>query len=125
VATMASFDFLQVRGPSIILRFSACQQDPTLLPTSCLGPAVDAALAAAYRARSGQLGQPADNVSILDEWSYFQAAPASDSSWPARTLRQFQAYKAFLCSQIVELLNMIYCMAELLEFVAFIWLRFK
>ena len=27
--------------------------------------------------------------------------------------------------QIVELLNMIYCMAELLEFAAFIWLRIK
>lgn len=27
--------------------------------------------------------------------------------------------------QIVELLNLIYCLAELLEFVAFIWLRVK
>ena len=27
--------------------------------------------------------------------------------------------------QIVELLNVVYCMAELLEFVAFVWLRLK
>lgn len=41
----------------------------------------------------------------------------------------YLAYNQSLCSfnflEIVELLNCVYCMGQLLEFVAFVWLRIK
>ena len=47
------------------------------------------------------------------------------SSPPARPPVACAPPRSFKFLQIVELLNIIYCMAELLEFVAFLHLRFK